>query len=795
MRREVRIRFGQSGCGGGTAFADKNPDTFYAYTGNGDLQSVTYPHGRRVLYQHNFANGSGRVESIIAEVFNGLFTVSVMLVNEVAWEPYGALRAYRLAPSGMLVEYLLAGGLETDAVGSELSCALLQASGAPATDGSGRLRGLYVSGAGATLGAPDGQVMKQVYRWKGDMLEKQWTCHRNTAGLPQLMTYAHDGTQRLLSATAGGNGASEAFSFAGAEGRRGNRTRATSTFTGMDAPCTQDYFSLASTVGGQPHQQDLLDAVQWGWAHGGSTCNTGDMVATGRYDWDWDRDGRRTRLSDATGLYVVTTGYEQTRLGAGLDSVIHTATISGGSYHGGNYTYFYDAFGRRRAKRLPWWERGDEYFHDVSGQLLSDRGVNSIGSTPTEYPEVDYVWLGGRPVVAIQGKFAIDSRPEVESMVRQPDVLGDCTRNGQPQACGVKYIVTDYIGKPVLVLDRADAFEPKIAAVGSYTAFGYANRFPFFYGSRHYQAARRNPEGCEPLGLDCAAVSEPVASLSAGLPAPEGWDANVRVLLHRSQGTVAGFENRPFFTLNGALQSMGDWAHRWSGFVSSSSGDYTLDYVGNTASYGLDTEAVEIRVKESAAQWWFPNLRFPGQYFDEETELVSNGARFMDPSTGTFTGPEPFLQDPRFAALMAQQGLTTPTYAYAVNNPINYTDPDGRFVLPLIPLALKLGAAALAGAGIGFGLGFASTRWTPVGVPANEDRETLPPESVPKAPEPARFPTEQCKPPGEYCELQPQMMTPLMGAPITCIYKCPSDSKLLFQKIPAGGTCAPRVAR
>lgn len=164
----------------------------------------------------------------------------------------------------------------------------------------------------------------------------------------------------------------------------------------------------------------------------------------------------------------------------------------------------------------------------------------------------------------------------------------------------------------------------------------------------------------------------------------------------------------------------------------------------------VDEECTRARAAAARGPHWA--FREPGgksavgsrKYFDEETELVSNGARFMDPGIGAFTGPEPFLQDPRFAALMAQRGLTTPTYAYAVNNPIKYTDPDGRFVLPLIPLAVKIGAAALAGAGIGFGLGFASSRFDPFGSPANED--VAPAKVIPLP-----FPTPDPDPGGGSC--------------------------------------------
>jgi RHS repeat-associated protein len=93
-------------------------------------------------------------------------------------------------------------------------------------------------------------------------------------------------------------------------------------------------------------------------------------------------------------------------------------------------------------------------------------------------------------------------------------------------------------------------------------------------------------------------------------------------------------------------------------------------------------EAYEFRRFQTGANPFWTPVRFPGQYFDSETDLFENWNRYYDSSIGRYMQSEPMLQNMNFVKGMAMQGMSTSVYAYANNSPLHFVDPNGRQACP-----------------------------------------------------------------------------------------------------------------
>jgi RHS repeat-associated protein len=89
----------------------------------------------------------------------------------------------------------------------------------------------------------------------------------------------------------------------------------------------------------------------------------------------------------------------------------------------------------------------------------------------------------------------------------------------------------------------------------------------------------------------------------------------------------------------------------------------------------------ETWVDESSNQQRTPYL-YGGKELDEDTGLYYFGARYYDPRTSVWQSPDVLLE--RYVNGLSQGGFYNPPnlnlYAYSYQNPVKYSDPNGRWV-------------------------------------------------------------------------------------------------------------------
>lgn len=83
------------------------------------------------------------------------------------------------------------------------------------------------------------------------------------------------------------------------------------------------------------------------------------------------------------------------------------------------------------------------------------------------------------------------------------------------------------------------------------------------------------------------------------------------------------------------------------------------------------------------------NLRFPGQYYDQESGLNYNYFRGYDPATGRYIKSDP---------IGLAGGLSA--FGYALSNPLFYSDPNELaafpLLLPIVETIIQVGELGVA---------------------------------------------------------------------------------------------------
>ncbi|MBL8914370.1 MAG: RHS repeat-associated core domain-containing protein [Archangium sp.] len=463
LAKELRKRAGQS-CTGvdptASGGSDTTTHTLYGYTAAGDLETVTYPHGRKVTY--SYGSSSRRISGVSVDEWSGSAWSSQTLLSNVVWEPFGGLRGYVMnfvtsATTGT-VEYML--GDNSQAAPSS-DC---PSSFSGSSDKTGRLRALRVQSGTVGYGTSgyQGDIYRRTYVWRADQVAETRTCLKGSSSA-QTEVFEYDSATRLRSAsvpnfsTTGGYQAGHQYSY----DARGNRTQWI-----VDACCGS---AVTSSYYAAPRPDQLEMDGPWG-----------DTAAAHHYAYD--RDGRTTfkrwPTTTGNGTYGDYLHFEYDAPGAdtAVSSISRRAWPTAGSSWttpiDATWTYVHDAWSRRVAKVYPVNDVRDEFFYDTQRQMLEDRGLKDLSAT--EHPIDEYVWLDGRPVAQLRAKFS-------SSFARAADRTGRCPRvtDGSLPACDFYFLVTDHIGKPVLMLNSRG----KVAGVGEYDPFGRVNAVEWWNAS------------------------------------------------------------------------------------------------------------------------------------------------------------------------------------------------------------------------------------------------------------------------------------------------------------------------
>ena len=116
-----------------------------------------------------------------------------------------------------------------------------------------------------------------------------------------------------------------------------------------------------------------------------------------------------------------------------------------------------------------------------------------------------------------------------------------------------------------------------------------------------------------------------------------------------------------YYTFNDHLGSTTEIVNATTGSISKQS----FDAWGNTRSVTNWTSPASYQL--------FAGSGFTGHEHLEEFSLINMNGRVYDPMLGRFLSPDPYVQLPDFSQSFNR-------YAYCLNNPLIYTDPDGEFI-------------------------------------------------------------------------------------------------------------------
>lgn len=692
--RRVRADVLQNGlnCNGGGG--DGNTQKFYnttryTYTPNGNLATITYPSGRLVRYVYD-STGQRLDNNLPTQIEISLSTGSASfettLASEIEWTADKRLKSYvlhnyaALKPSDL--QAVLASNVRVDFQYSSVDLGVRPdtcKADPKGFDASGRLRRMRVVSLDT-----DTVLYQRWYTWKADQIAAIDVCYSPLQSEPYnelnaMPAFSFDGQRRLVL----------------------NGVHPEADELSLNNLLNRSYMYNQN---GRREWEEVND-VSWGNAGGWEYSYTGSLLTSryaaparwspawwgGETTYEYDADGRQTRRNaaeDSNGQPTASVDYvfpPSTGLGGGgIDVALRAVTLNSPGFQGLHYEYFYDRDNKRIEKVYP---NGatEDFFYDLEKRLIAERSFAGVHEDESNFIWDEYIYLGGMPIAMIRS--TVDNRSSYTQVADFEGAEGDiyisgsgaCSRRNEWGFCAIVQLVADYQGKPVLALNH----HQNIMGVGEYDAFGFRNRAqtPCLYagtngdfsscgsagnasnlGKRQLKDTNGAPLAVQnDFRLRLAFLDAPPPCTPATLGC-SAMPAQVRVL-DSSWNEVSVVDGR--------------YPNMVSEWVTGVDFRAYFDRGSSTSGYGAFLDGYEYD-RHTGNVRYFPPLRFPGQYYDAETDLHENWNRFYDPTTGDYTTVEPLLQSPRYIRQMTQRGLSVPTYAYAANNPLRYVDLNGR---------------------------------------------------------------------------------------------------------------------
>jgi RHS repeat-associated protein len=612
------------------------PSTRYSWNRNGGIAWVWYPFGRLVTYGYGVGSLQDRVSSISVGVFaSGGSQTSRTVLSDIAWEPYGSVRGYSL--NTLAGQEQLALEYHKGVDGSPTEDCDAPPSGP--TDGSGRSVALLV-GQGPYSPNQSSPVtptyFSQKIGWTGDQVTRTTTCLKGRTGSDfsvHRQTFDYDAMERMIREDMEGfpriegDGILEEKIF----DVRGNREDETED--GYDN--LQTYYS--------PVAKDRMTEQCW-WR---GLLNPNECLAS--YNYTHGSSGVLQTISGLQNRWTTDFTYSHTQ----ALSDVYSSVGRGGAGAWIPLQMSYDAFNRRRykANALGY---GQEFYYGLQKDLLVDQAwSNSKVETTLD----EYIWLDGRPVMAIRGRVDIGGT-HLEDYYYSGDGARKCARpmDDGAVACGFFHLVTNLQSFPLLAISNATG---QVASFQLPDADGSVNssRMMGAWGGQ---------------GID----------LGFEFPLNERFrkQARFRASWTGANGPRTGVQA---FYLDGvevltpAGQELGQVWSAWSPVVNGAATVRWTVSCPTAQACSSAGDAFEWQAWEDGAEQFHTRLRFPGQYADAETDFYENWHRYYDPQNGRYLSPEPLLQSPEWVATQIRLGRQTPTYSYAANNPVRLTDSTG----------------------------------------------------------------------------------------------------------------------